>query len=100
MLQQSKSYILHFEYLADLYRQVAEASLHRLFYGRGCIIRTEDISNLKMTRYHFPIETEKKMIDALMAGKIKDAKLWFKEISGPSLYIPSPKYHCSCCFKA
>jgi YesN/AraC family two-component response regulator len=59
--------------LSDLYSQVKEASLHRLFYGHGSRINSREIATLKTKQYHYPKEKEKKLIEALMSLKIEDA---------------------------
>lgn len=59
--------------LSDLYSQVKEASLHRLFYGHGARINSREIAALKTKQYQYPKEKEKKLIEALMSLKIEDA---------------------------
>ncbi|WP_338554935.1 helix-turn-helix domain-containing protein [Paenibacillus sp. KS-LC4] len=66
--------------LASLYKQVKEASLHRLFYGHGCLIYSQNIMELKAKEYKFPVDKEKKLTDALMASKNVDAKQIFASI--------------------
>ncbi|CAH1223864.1 HTH-type transcriptional activator RhaR [Paenibacillus auburnensis] len=66
--------------LHQLYKQVREASNHRLFYGHGCIISAQSISALQANTYHYPTEKEKRLTDALMCGKIEEAKEHFSTI--------------------
>lgn len=66
--------------LNQLYKQVREASNHRLFYGHGCIISAQAVSSLQANTYHYPTEKEKKLIDALMSGKVEDAQAQFSAI--------------------
>lgn len=66
--------------LHQLYKQVREASNHRLFYGHGCIISAQAVSSLQANTYHYPAEREKKLIDALMCGKLEDAQEHFSAI--------------------
>lgn len=66
--------------LRALYRQVKEASKHRLFYGWGSIIDAQAIAALKMREYVFPGDKERKMTDALMTSKTEEAKKLFEEI--------------------
>ncbi|AIQ20470.1 AraC family transcriptional regulator [Paenibacillus sp. FSL H7-0357] len=66
--------------LNQLYKQVRQASNHRLFYGHGCIISAQAVSSLQANTYHYPTEKEKKLIDALMSGKVEDAQEQFSAI--------------------
>jgi YesN/AraC family two-component response regulator len=63
-----------------MYNQVKEASLHRLFYGHGCLIWSEDIMNLKQKDYAFPVHREKQLVDCLMTGKSEEAKAIYSEM--------------------
>ncbi|WP_193556232.1 AraC family transcriptional regulator [Paenibacillus ginsengarvi] len=63
-----------------MYNQVKEASLHRLFYGHGCLIWSEDVMNLKLKEYAFPVQREKQLVDCLMTGKIEEAKTIFSDM--------------------
>ncbi|MEF3307808.1 AraC family transcriptional regulator [Paenibacillus sp. GYB004] len=63
-----------------MYNQVKEASLHRLFYGHGCLIWSEDIMNLKLKDYAFPVHREKQLVDCLMTGKSEEAKAIYSEM--------------------
>ncbi|NQX67452.1 AraC family transcriptional regulator [Paenibacillus alba] len=60
--------------LVALYRQVVEASEHRVFLGPGCLIASQDHLYTETDDYLFTVEKEKKLVDALMAGKIGEAK--------------------------
>lgn len=66
--------------LHQLYKQVREASNHRLFYGHGCIINAQDICALESSTYHYPTDKEKKLTDALLSGKLEDAAGQFSSI--------------------
>ncbi|MCL6457929.1 MAG: AraC family transcriptional regulator [Gorillibacterium sp.] len=68
------------EVLNRLYAQTREASKHRLFYGRGCIISAEKISEMQNNLYAFPDDREKKLVDALMSGKTGEARSHFSEL--------------------
>jgi two-component system, response regulator YesN len=63
-----------------LYEQVKEAVLHRMFYGHGCIIDSEEIIALKSKEYVYPVEKGKQLSDAMMAGRMEEAKEIFKDI--------------------
>ncbi|MCL6590178.1 MAG: helix-turn-helix transcriptional regulator [Firmicutes bacterium] len=67
-------------HLNALYNQVAEASLHRLFFGRGCVIFAEKIAAYKSKEYVYPANKEKILVDALMSGNIGEAKKIYLEI--------------------
>ncbi|WP_168123895.1 helix-turn-helix domain-containing protein [Paenibacillus sp. HB172176] len=62
------------------YKQVKEASNHRYFLGRGSLIMTDDLMLDPGSKYAFPLAKEKRMIDALMAGKSDETKALFQEI--------------------
>jgi two-component system, response regulator YesN len=68
------------EQLPLLYKEAREASMHRLFYGHGCIIDAESVTALKANDYVFPLEREKKLTDALMTGKTDEAKRLLSDI--------------------
>jgi two-component system response regulator YesN len=60
--------------LVPMYRKVVEASEHRLFLGSGCLIASQEHQYPETEDYMFTVEKEKKLIDALMAGKVEEAK--------------------------
>lgn len=66
--------------LNSLYRQVKEASLHRMFYGHGSIINAAQISELQQSVYIYPADLEKKLVDALVNGRVQEAFGSFSEI--------------------
>jgi len=68
------------ERISEMYRQVVEASMHRLFRGHGCIISSEEIEQLKSKDYEFPTHKEKQLIDLLMMGRATDARTVYCEI--------------------
>jgi len=68
------------ERISEMYRQVVEASLHRLFRGHGCVISSEEIEQLKSKEYEFPTHKEKQLIDLLMMGKAAEARSVYCEI--------------------
>ncbi|MHA6533979.1 AraC family transcriptional regulator [Paenibacillus sp. BAC0078] len=76
--------------LHQLYKQVREASKHRLFYGHGCIISAGSISEFQANAYHYPTEKEKKLVDTLMSGKIEDAREHFSSIIRETAAYPFP----------
>ncbi len=59
-----------------LFKQVKEASFHRFFRGLGSIINMEceKIWTQQAYDYSFPTTKEKRLTDALVAGKTKEAK--------------------------
>lgn len=67
-------------HLYPLYGQVKEAALHRMFYGHGCLIDSEEILALKSKEYVYPVEKEKRLSDAVMVGKADEALELFAEI--------------------
>ncbi|MDD9266078.1 AraC family transcriptional regulator [Paenibacillus sp. GCM10023248] len=66
--------------LVPLYRSVVEASEHRVFLGPGCLIASLDHQMRETDDYLFTVEKEKKLIDALMAGKVAEAKKLYSVI--------------------
>ncbi|GGI44123.1 hypothetical protein GCM10008018_05530 [Paenibacillus marchantiophytorum] len=60
--------------LVPLYRKIVEASEHRLFLGAGCLIASQDHPYPETDDYLFTVEKEKRLVDALMAGKVAEAK--------------------------
>ncbi|AFH65898.1 AraC family transcriptional regulator [Paenibacillus mucilaginosus K02] len=62
------------EALHPLYRQVKEAALHRFFLWPGCLIASEEVLQRKTADYLFPVDKERRMTEALMAGKTEEAK--------------------------
>lgn len=62
------------ESLGETYKLVNEALLHRLFYGLGSIIDTDEIIKLKENEYTYPQHKEKQLMDSLMADKTEKAK--------------------------
>jgi len=61
-------------HLNRLFKQLKEASLHRMFLGHGCIIRAQGASLPRIREYVFPTDKEKKMVELLMACKTEEAK--------------------------
>lgn len=68
------------ELLNRIYSQTKEASKHRLFYGHGCLINAEKISELQYNLYSYPADREKKLVDALTSGKTDEARSYFSGI--------------------
>lgn len=74
--------------LPAMYKQVKEASLHRLFFGRTCIIDAETILALRSKEYIFPVEKEKKLADSLRAANTGEAKRMFANILQDTAQYP------------
>ncbi|MFC7678370.1 AraC family transcriptional regulator [Paenibacillus sp. GCM10028914] len=64
----------------SVYKQVLEASYHRLFKGHGSIIFSADIMKLKSKEYIFPVHKEKQFIESLMSGNVDKARSFYLEI--------------------
>lgn len=64
----------------QLYNSVLEASLYRLFYGHGCTVFSSEISNFKLKEYNYPVQKEKLLIEALMAGKAEETKRIYDDV--------------------
>ncbi|WP_440117991.1 AraC family transcriptional regulator [Paenibacillus sp. QZ-Y1] len=70
------------------YTRSAEASLHRLFMGPGCLIYTSDIMAYHSKEYAFPVGKERQLIDCLMTGKTGEAKQIYADIVGETAAYP------------
>jgi AraC-type DNA-binding domain-containing proteins len=79
--------------LSQLYKEVREAAKHRMFRGPGCILRAQDIIELRTKEYVFPADKERKMSDALMSGKTDEAKRLFAEIVDETEHYPFHVVH-------
>ena len=64
----------------QLYNSVLEASLYRLFYGHGCTIFSSEINDFKLKDYNYPVQKEKLLIEALMAGKGEETKRIYDDL--------------------
>ncbi len=69
------------EQLMSLYRQVMEAVLHRVFYPKGSFIDAKYINIKEANEYEYPLSKEKQLVEALMAGKIAEAKEAFLSVT-------------------
>jgi len=70
------------------YSRSAEASLHRLFMGPGCLIYTSDIMAYHAKEYAFPVGKERQLIDCLMTGKTGEAKQIYADIVSETATYP------------
>ncbi|RAW19471.1 AraC family transcriptional regulator [Paenibacillus taichungensis] len=70
------------------YTRSAEASLHRLFMGSGCLIYTSDIMAYHAKEYAFPVGKERQLIDCLMTGKTGEAKQVYADIVSETATYP------------
>ncbi|QLG41846.1 helix-turn-helix domain-containing protein [Paenibacillus sp. E222] len=70
------------------YTRSAEASLHRLFMGPGCLIYTSDIMAYHAKEYTFPVGKERQLIDCLMTGKTGEAKQVYADIVSETATYP------------
>lgn len=68
------------EDLYNIYVNVADASLHRLYYGHNSVIFTEKIHIHAPEQYIYPAQKEKFLIEALTLGKIDKVKPLYCEI--------------------
>ncbi|MBD0382687.1 helix-turn-helix domain-containing protein [Paenibacillus sedimenti] len=70
----------HAEPCIPLYKQLLEASHHRLFRGHGCIIWSDEIMSYRSKEYKFPTQKEKQLIDSLMTGDSAEAEAIYADI--------------------
>ena len=66
--------------IAQLYKQVKEASFHKLFLGHSCIIYSEEIMGFKDKIYIYPKEKENLLVEAIMLDRMQKAKSIYLEI--------------------
>lgn len=66
--------------LQDMYAETLEASFYRLYRGHGCIIHAREVQSIASETYEYPGATEKRLVTALLAGKIVDARERYDEI--------------------
>jgi len=74
--------------ISKLYRSVREGSMHRFFFGTGCLIDAEEIASFRMKEYVFPADKERKLTDALMTARMEEAKRLFAEIAEETAGFP------------
>ncbi len=74
--------------LRPLFIRARDASLHRFFQGRGSIISVADLKLQDSKSYTFPIEKEKRIVDALMTGKPDQAKELYHEVMAETSRYP------------
>ena len=74
--------------LAQPYASTIEASFRKLFLGHNCIIFAEEIADNTQVPYEYPIHTEKALINALMSGKIDEARKRYDSIISETVNYP------------
>ncbi|MFC5402645.1 AraC family transcriptional regulator [Cohnella soli] len=72
----------------ELYRQLLEASSHRLFEGHSSILFSDDVMSLKSKMYVFPAHKEKQLVDSLMTGNAQEAKAVYCDIVSETSEYP------------
>lgn len=76
------------EQLMSLYRQVSEAILHRVFFSKGSFIDAMLINTKEANEYIYPLSKENQLAEAIMAGKLGEAKEHFLFITEELKYYP------------
>ncbi|OCT13324.1 hypothetical protein A8709_03455 [Paenibacillus pectinilyticus] len=76
-----------------LYKQLLEASYHRLFRGHGCIIWSDEIMAYRTKEYKFPSQKEKQLVDSLMTGDSEEAELIYLDIVRETALYPYTVVH-------
>jgi len=76
------------EQWSGAYKQVLEASMHRLFQGHGSILFSEDIMNLKSKEYVFPVHKEKQLVESMMKGNADEARGIYNDIVSETTEYP------------
>ncbi|MDR6553012.1 helix-turn-helix domain-containing protein [Paenibacillus qinlingensis] len=77
----------------QLYKQLLEASYHRLFRGHGCIISSEEIIAYRTKEYKFPSQKERQLVDCLMTGDSEEAERIYTEIIYETSLYPYTVVH-------
>ncbi|CAH1200365.1 HTH-type transcriptional activator RhaR [Paenibacillus allorhizoplanae] len=77
----------------QLYKQLLEASYHRLFRGHGCIIWSDEIIAYRTKEYKFPSQKEKQLVDCLMTGDSEEAELLYTDIVNETSLYPYTVVH-------
>lgn len=67
------------------YIETLKYSQYRFYYGHKSIIQANEFKELEQKEYEYPIQTEHQIIDALMLGKIEEAKNYYQEIINQAL---------------
>ena len=75
--------------LPAMCRLVREAAQRRFFLGHGAQIDAGQLLTAPPAEYVFPTDKEKRMTDALMAGKIEEARSHFLDIAGGAAPYPA-----------
>lgn len=68
------------ESLHQVYNQILQASQYRVFRGLGSIIFEQDLEQISVKVYDFPIQKEKLLTEALMTSKMDDTRKLYNEI--------------------
>lgn len=63
-----------------LYEETLSNSNYRLYYGSGCIITPDRVTQLASREYSYPVKKEELLIDAFMLGKSAEILRVYEEI--------------------
>ncbi|MCI3920828.1 AraC family transcriptional regulator [Paenibacillus sp. TRM 82003] len=74
--------------LRSLYKEALEAAGHRFFAGRASILDIEALELEPAYGYAFPAAKERRLVDALVAGKTEEAKELFRCIMKDTARYP------------
>jgi two-component system, response regulator YesN len=66
--------------VSGLYRQALDLLSYRLVFGRGCLIGPADVEGRNSAGFRFPIEDEKRLLDALKSADSRAARSAFLRI--------------------
>ena len=66
--------------VCGLYRQALDLLSYRLVFGRGCLIDSSDVEGRDSTGFRFPIDEEKRLLDALKSPDTGAARAAFLRI--------------------
>lgn len=71
--------------LPVLFNEAKNLSLDRFFYGHECILFCNALRKKEYAQYSYPVETEKRLVDALLEGNIQGVKECYDDIVQDSL---------------
>ncbi|WP_158630062.1 AraC family transcriptional regulator [Cohnella sp. AR92] len=79
--------VLH---LHSLYKKVKEAAQYRMLLGHRSVIKAQDTPAPPIKEYAYPEDKEKKLVDAMMSGKLEEARDQYAHIIGEASRYPIP----------
>ncbi|MBB6635253.1 helix-turn-helix domain-containing protein [Cohnella thailandensis] len=79
--------VLH---LHSMFKKVKEAAQYRMLKGHGALIKAQEVLVPPIKEYVYPEDREKKLVDAMMSGKLEEARCQYEQIIGEASRYPIP----------